>query len=135
MARMSKIEQARWDGFNRACRIAKEQGVDGLLEEQKRRGISGFSVAIPEADLLAQMEEWKRNILQTVLLVTAATLRDEFDFGAKRMSRFIKRFNEKSDCLAEDYLTWNDMAIDMAAEVGIDFELPYFAKEKGEKTA
>ena len=27
MARMSKIEQARWDGFNRACRVAKEQGV------------------------------------------------------------------------------------------------------------
>ena len=88
MARMSKIEQARWDGFNRACRVAKEQGVDGLLEEQKRRGISGFSVAIPEADLMAQMEEWKRNILQTVLLMTAATLRDEFDFGAKRMSGF-----------------------------------------------
>lgn len=30
MARMSKIEQARWDGFNRACRVAREQGVDDI---------------------------------------------------------------------------------------------------------
>lgn len=126
MAKLSKIEQARFDGFNRACRVAKEKGLDGLLEEQKRRGISRISVAIPEKDFTEQMLEWKSNCLQTVLLMGSAVLRDEFGFGRERLTRFVNRFNEKSDCIGQDYLTWTDMALQMAKETGIDYKLPYF---------
>ena len=131
MAKLNKIEAARWDGFNRACRIAKEQGVEALLEEQKRRGVSKISVAISDASLKAYSLEVKQACLQTVLLMGSAVLRDEFGFGRDRMSRFIKRFNYKSECLADDYLKWSDLAIQMAAETGIDFELPYFEPTEG----
>lgn len=132
MGRMSKIEQARWDGFNRACRIAKEQGVDALLEEQKRRGVSKISVVIPEAEFRAQMNLWKSNCLQTVLLMSIAVLHDEFDFGGrKRIPRFIKRFNQKSECLADDYLKWHDIAEQMVEETGIRCDLSFFKNEEG----
>lgn len=135
MAKLSKVEQARFDGFNRACKIAREQGIDALLEEQRRRGISRFTVAISEADLKEQMNIWKQNILQTVLVMTIAVLRDEYGFGEKRITRFIRRFNQKSACLEADYLTWNDLAVQIWQETGIDCELPFFAAEEGEKRA
>lgn len=136
MAKLSKVEQARFDGFNRACKIAREQGIDALLEEQRRRGISHFTVAVSEPDLKLQMNIWKQNILQTVLVMTVAVLHDEFGFGGrKRVPRFIQRFNKKSECLADDYLTWNDLAVQIWEETGIDCELPFFASEEGEKRA
>ena len=133
MAKLSKIEQARFDGFNRACEIARKDGAEALLEEQKRRGISRISVAIPERDFQEQMNEWKSNCLQTVLLMGSAVLRDEFDFGRERLIRFVHRFNEKSDCIGNDYLTWTDLALQMAKETGIDYKLPYFEETEGNK--
>lgn len=50
----------------------------------------------------------KKNTLDTVLLLSAVTLRDEFDFGEKRARRFIHRFNEKADCIVTDNLSWDD---------------------------
>ena len=34
-------------------------------------------------------------------------LKDEFDFGTKRLDRFKKRFNDKTECLETGNVTWN----------------------------
>ncbi len=130
MGKLSKIEQARMDGFNRACRIAREQGVEALLAEQKRRGMSGLSLCISDADFRAQMSEWKGNCLQTVLVMTLSVLRDVEGYGKKRMERFIRRFNLKSNCLADDYVTWPDIARQLLAETHIEYDIGFFEEGK-----
>ena len=54
------------------------------------------------------VERVKMNTLDTVLILSAATLRDEFEFGKSRVQRFVDRFNDKADSLMNDYCTWED---------------------------
>ena len=54
------------------------------------------------------VERVKLNTLDTVLILAAVTLRDAFEFGEKRIQRFVDKFNEKAECLMDDYCTWED---------------------------
>lgn len=105
MARLDKEEIARRDGMAYALRIAKEKGIEGLEEEIKYRNITEIPIAIKRDKLNECIENIKLNTIDTILVLSAVTLRDEFGFGKARLARFIERFNLKTDCLVEDYCT------------------------------
>lgn len=65
------------------------------------------------------VERVKLNTLDTVLILAAVTLRDTFDFGQKRVQRFVDKFNEKAECIMEDYCTWEDNIKILEEETGI----------------
>ena len=57
------------------------------------------------------------------MAMTLATLRDEFGFGAKRLQRYIERFEGKMDCINEDYVTWVDIVDNIEEETGVKLSI------------
>ena len=47
---------------------------------------------------------------------------DEFGFGNKRIKQMFERFDNKAECIAEDYSTWEEQISIIAEECGIDME-------------
>jgi hypothetical protein len=123
MARMDKEEVARRDGMAYALRIAREKGIEGLEEEIKYRNITEIPIAIKRDKLNECIENIKLNTIDTILVLSAVTLRDEFGFGKARLARFIERFNLKTDCLVEDYCTWDDLRQNLEEECGIKLSI------------
>nr|DAP92563.1 MAG TPA: F420H2 dehydrogenase subunit [Caudoviricetes sp.] len=50
-------------------------------------------------------------------------LRDEFDFGQKRLERFCERFNLKTDALCDEEIIWDDLIQTLKEETGLDFTI------------
>ena len=59
----------------------------------------------------------------TILALSVLTIRDELDFGKQRCERYIKRFNQKTECLLDDMLKWKDVLDTVREEMGIDLSI------------
>lgn len=123
MGKLSKEEQWRREGMSFALKIAKEKGIAGLEEDLRMRGAVGLPIPVSKNALDECVENIKCNTIDTVVILMAAVLRDEFDFGRVRIQRFMDRFEEKADCIAGDYCTWNDYIVTLKAETGIEFSI------------
>ena len=123
MARMDKEEIARRSGMMYALKIAKEKGIEGLEEEIKYRNITEIPIALPRAKIDECIENIKLNTIDTMLILSAVTSRDEFGFGKERLARFIERFNLKTDCLVGEYCTWDDLRENLAEECGVQLSI------------
>lgn len=116
-------EKARLNGMEYALKIAKEQGIDALAEDIKRRGGHGIPVGLDRQAEREFVDRVKMNILDTVLVLSCATLQDEFGFGKKRTQKFIDRFNFKANCLSDDYVLWEEIQEGLKDELGIDLKI------------
>ena len=116
MARISKEERLRQEGMAQAYRIAQTRGIDGLKKEIEIRKLTGIPVGISPSAV-------EENTIDTVNILTAMTLHDEFGFGASRIERFRKRFDFKTECLMENYVTWLEMINTLKEETGVTFEI------------
>ena len=114
MARIDKEEQARREGMAYALRIAKEKGIDALEEDLKMRNAIGLPVGVDRKAL---------NPVDTMVILMAVTLHDEFGFGEKRVQRAIDRFMFKANCLDEDYTTWQEQIEILKEELGIELSI------------
>lgn len=123
MGKIDKMEQARREGMSYALRVAKEQGVDGLEQELERRNASGLPIAYKRETLQEAWDNVKMQTLDMVCLVAEMVLRDEFDFGKARLERFRKRFDFKSGCLLDGFVTIEDMQEALKKETGIYKEI------------
>lgn len=118
-----KEEIARREGMAFALRIVKEKGIDGLEEECKFRGATQLPLALPKKAIDECVNNIKMNTIDTITILSAITLRDEFGFGKQRIQRFIDRFNLKAECIMEDYCTWQDNIQILKEEVGLDLSI------------
>ena len=123
MARMNKEEQARREGMAYALRIAKEKGIDALEEDLKMRNAIGLPVGVDRKALNQFTENVKFNTVDTMVILMAVTLHDEFGFGEKRVQRAIDRFMFKANCLDEDYTTWQEQIDILKDELGIELSI------------
>lgn len=119
----SKEEQARREGMSYALKYAKENGIEALESELKRRGAYNIPIRISDKDLKAFTDNAKMMLLDTVLILTSMTLHDEFGFGKERLQRFIERFNFKAECIGDDYTTWQDQIDTLKEECGLEYQL------------
>lgn len=120
---MNKEEQWRRQGMNYALEVAKKEGIEGLEKDLKMRGAIGLPLKVSKAALDKFIKRVKNNTVDCMIILMAATLHDEFDFGAKRCQRAIDRFLEKANCLGEDYCTWEDYIAVLKDELGIELEI------------
>lgn len=60
--------------------------------------------------------------INRISILAMLTLYDEFDFTEEQLIQFMQRFMEKSECLADDYTTWDDTIKILADECGIDIK-------------
>lgn len=123
MARIDKEEQARREGMAYALRIAKEKGIDALEEDMKMRNAIGLPVGVDRKALNQFTENVKFNTVDTMVILMAVTLHDEFGFGEKRVQRAIDRFMFKANCLDEDYTTWQEQIEILKEELGIELSI------------
>ncbi len=123
MARIDKLERARQEGMSYALEVAKKKGIEGLEEELRMRGITGIPIGVSRSAVDKAVENIKNQTLDTVNILTAMTLHDEFGFGASRIERFRKRFDFKTECLMENYVTWLEMINTLKEETGVTFEI------------
>ena len=123
MARIDKEEQARREGMAYALRIAKEKGIDALEEDLKMRNAIGLPVGVDRKALNQFTENVKFNTVDTMVILMAVTLHDEFGFGEKRVQRAIDRFMLKANCLDEDYTTWQEQIEILKEELGIELSI------------
>ena len=123
MARIDKEEQARREGMAYALRIAKEKGIDALEEDLKMRNAIGLPVGVDRKALNQFTENVKFNTVDTMVILMAVTLHDEFGFGEKRVQRAIDRFMFKANCLDEDYTTWQEQIDILKDELGIELSI------------
>lgn len=123
MGKISREEQWRREGMSYALKIAKEQGIEGLEADLKMRGAVGLPVPADKKALDECVENIKCNVVDTVVILMAAVLRDEFEFGRKRIQQFMDRFEEKTECIAGEYCTWMDYIEVLKEETGIEFSI------------
>lgn len=121
MAKLSKETQWRNEGMAYALKIAKESGVNALEEELKMRGLTDVPLRVNKQKAQEFCDNVKENVVNHVLLLSLVTLRDEFEFGAKRLKQFQERFTDKASCIAGDWTTWEEQVKVLAEEVGIEY--------------
>lgn len=121
MASKNKEESLRREGMAYALKIAKEKGIDGLAEECRFRGATQVPIAVSRATCEEVINKIKMNMIDTITILTAVTLHDEFGFGKKRIEQFTKRFNLKAECLMDNYETWEGNIEILREECGLEF--------------
>ena len=118
-----KINDARMAGMLYALKIVQEKGIEGLKEEIKFRSYTKISIAVDRREVDKTIDRIKNCTIDTVKILTIMTLKDEFGFGTKRINQFIKRFNDKTECLVEGYTTWAEQIQAIKEENGIELEI------------
>ena len=129
MAKINKEEQWRREGMAYALKVAREKGIEGLEEEIKYRNISLVPIAISKEKMDECVNNIKMNTIDTMLILSASTLRDEFGFGKERIARFVERFNFKAECLVDGCCTWDDQMTMLAEECGIKLSIRHNDKD------
>lgn len=118
------------EGMRYAYDFIKENGLDAFYEELKFRSKTNVPLRIAkkayEEAVEKELDRSRQCILETVLIVAVTCLRDEFDFGKKRVARFIKRYNLKTACLMDPEisgLTFKDLQQYLKEELGLDMTI------------
>lgn len=122
MAR-DKFLDGRNEGMAYALKIAKEQGIEALEREVRIRGLTNLPTAVPTKAMEEFISNVKSNVIDTFIILMAATLHDEFGFGQKRVQQAIDRFMAKSECLADDYCSWDDYINTIKEELNITLNI------------
>lgn len=123
MSKQDYIMQGRNEGIAFCDKIAKEKGLEELHRIARQRKLVGLRTLIDPKDLDKDLINIKMQILDTVLIMSLIVLKDEFDFGSKRLDRFKKRFNDKTECLESGNVTWVDMIEQIQQENDIKLHL------------
>ena len=97
MSKQDYIMQGRNEGIAFCDKIAKEKGLEELQRVTRQRNLAGLRTLIDPRELDQDFRDATLQILDTVLIMSLIVLKDEFDFGTKRLDRFKKRFNDKTD--------------------------------------
>ena len=103
--------------------FAKEKGLEELQRITRQRNLAGLRTLIDPRELDQDFRDATLQILDTVLIMSLIVLKDEFDFGTKRLDRFKKRFNDKTECLETGNVTWIDMIEQVREENNIKLDL------------
>ena len=106
--------------------VTKQQQKKDQKELQRvtrQRNLAGLRTLIDPRELDQDFRDATLQILDTVLIMSLIVLKDEFDFGTKRLDRFKKRFNDKTECLETGNVTWIDMIEQVREENNIKLDL------------
>lgn len=135
MAKINKEEEARRSGMAYALKIAKEKGVEELEKELRFRNITKAPLMVPKSEVDRFCAEVKNNCVTTFKVMTMLVLHDEFGFGQKRLEQFQERFMLKTECITEDYATWQDYQDILNEECRMKIDMPEEFKNlnKGDK--
>lgn len=123
MAKLSKYLEGYEAGLDRALRIVREQGVQGLEDEIKFRNITGIHTNMPKQDVNNLVQEVKDKVVTAYTVLSMASLHDNFDFGYTRCRRWWEGVEKGAEYLCKDLATWDDYTKAIADTLGFDIEM------------
>lgn len=100
-----------------------------MAKEMQFRDRTKIRTDVTHKQLDEACEQIKGLCYETVLTMSLMVLHDEFDFGKKRLGRFLDRWMLKTDCLTTNLVEWPDMLKALEEEAGISYEAPHMAEE------
>lgn len=118
-----KEDEARLQGMDYAYRQIQKIGLEEFRKELKWRSAHGISLCVSPKAIDEASTVIKSTTIDTIFLLSVATLRDEFDFGAERIKRFMTRFDQKTGGLAKGFVTWDDYREQLQKELGFELKL------------
>ena len=119
---LKDYQRGRNDGLALALKIVQEGGREALEAEIKNRGVAGISVNLTQKELTLELEAIKELTVRTMLALSLSVLRDEHHYGKKQLQQFMDRFGEKTECLADGWVTWADICTSIQEETGIEID-------------
>ena len=137
MAKISKVEQARIDGFDYFVRLYQKQDIriPEIDDEIERRRVTGKPIGVDKQTELEYCKHVRMEILETVLILTEWVLHSKLGYGKKRLEQFKNWFNDEADSIDRDYITWGDIRAALKKEIGVETEIHWFGKPvKSEET-
>lgn len=123
MAKKNDFMDGRNEGMLYAYNFAREHGIDALEKEVRLRRITNLPTKVSTKAMNECVINIKNNVVDTFVILLVSTLRDELGFGEKRIQRVIDRFNQKAECIGENYLTWQDMIDTIREELGFELAI------------
>ena len=132
MSRLSKEEVARFGGANWLLQYAKEHGLEEAEKELERRGIRNMPLQLKNSDVDTFVKTERQNVLNCLLINTISVLSDEFGFRDYECKRFVDRFNLRSACIVENYVSWKELRDSLKEELGIEIDLCEALEKEGE---
>jgi len=122
--KMKEYNRGRDQGLDMAYRLLKSEGEEKAANiinaEIKKRGKMPIKLAITSKELAEAIDPIKWCMYESFMCMTLMVLHDQFGFGKKRCTDFIKRWNLKTDCLSDGLVDWADMIKAVRDEIGID---------------
>ena len=136
MAR-DKFYEARITGYIAAFQKAKNDGLDALEKDIKKRNILKADLNITEKSMDELFGELSKNLYNNTLTAVAWTLHDVYGFGKKRIHEFKKSFDKTVqdtldlDYMGEHYVKLEDFAVELNEKynLGIDITRVSFCQE------
>ena len=115
----NKLYEGRIQGMHYAVEQIEKNGIEAFREELQWRQSFGVKILQTQSELKSFADTILDRSMKVILVFAVAVLHDEFGFGEKRCRQFIERFNLKTSCLAEDYLSWDEQVKIIEEELGI----------------
>ena len=130
MARLSKEEQARRDGFEYFTRIYRSQKIriPEIDEEIRRRGLTGKPIGLDKKAELEYVGMIQKQTLQVAIVIYVWILHNKLEWGEKRLLRAMQWFWDMADLLTEDYLDYQDIAQTLKDETGIEMHFDWLGE-------
>lgn len=127
MARLSKEEQARRDGFDYFVRLYKTQNIriPEIDEEIKRRGLTGKPIGMDkqtEKDFTLKVQEYTQQAMLTIFIWV---LHNKMEFGEKRILRMLGWIWDMTDYINGDWVEFKDLTKTLKEETGVDLHFDW----------
>ena len=118
---MAKDKEFEWrmQGMVYACRIAQEKGIDYLVQEIKRRGVTKVDLYCTDKVLDDTWNGISENIFNNILITALYVLHNQYGFGKDRLNKFLDALQKATDTLldldymGEHYATLEDYAVEL----------------------
>lgn len=119
MSKVDDMAAGRREGMLYAARIVEKDGLEGLQEEIKKRGISGININVSHKEMEAATGQMRNMMMDTIMAFSMGILHDRFGFGHDRLQKFMDAFVEGADLLNSGTITWNDIIDNTEESTGI----------------
>lgn len=134
MGKIDSSYQARLDGMAFALKVAEKDGIEGLRKEIEFRNANFVPLEI-SVEGRREICSWvTARVVQTLLTMVLATLRDTERWGEKRLKRFKTAFEKKCEAVdaldpdGEHYARISDYAEMLEKECNICMDLEVIFK-------
>lgn len=119
----------RMAGMMYAQQIVKEEGIEGLEKEIRRRGLTKIPLTTKKSELQHIWNELCQNMYNSITICFLWSLREEYGFAKKRLNRLMDRYQKTVadvmdvDYMGQRYIRLEDYAIDMVKQFGFDLDI------------